>query len=65
MRSILQGIPALSIFVFAAAADGLMEAYGPRKFMIIVLVWAAICAAMVGLSYLFEDHFYDRRRWRK
>ena len=65
MRAILQGIPALSIFVFAMFADGLMDTYGPGKFIITALVWSAICAVMIGLSYLFEDHLYDRRRRKK
>ena len=65
MRTTLQGIPALSIFVFAMLADGLMDTYGPGKFMIIALVWSAICAVIIGLSYLFEDHFYDGRRWKR
>ena len=65
MRAILQGIPALSIFIFAGIADGLMDTYGPRKFVAIALVWVAVCAVMVGLSYLFEDHLYGGGGRRK
>ena len=62
MRSVLQGVPALSIFVYAGFADGLMDTYGLGGFAAVSLVWAAVCGIMVGLSYLFEDHFYGRGR---
>lgn len=65
MAAILQVITGVSIFTFAAAADGLMDTYGPGKFLVISLVFAAICFAMIGLSYLIEDYGFDRGRRRK
>lgn len=64
VRFILQGIPALSFFALAALADSLMDTYGPRKFMIVALVWMAVCAVMIGVSRLLDGRL-DRKRWRK
>lgn len=60
MKTILQGIPMLSVFVFGAMAGNMMDTYGIKGFLFTTAVWALVAGAMVLASFLFPDNLYKR-----